>query len=101
MEHIFLFYLEYLCKVALSQFGVILFGVGFIFALVTLPVEWDATVRAKRLMVANGIVQPQEAYDTGKVLDAAFLTYVAAAVSALLTLLYYALRLGLLGGRND
>ena len=52
-------------------------------------------------MVGDGIVQPQEAHDAGKVLDAAFLTYVAAAVSALLTLLYYALRLGLLGGRDD
>ena len=99
--YIFILLGVFMQSMALSQFGVILFGVGFIFALVTLPVEWDATVRAKRLMVANGIVQPQEAYDTGKVLDAAFLTYVAAAVSALLTLLYYALRLGLLGGRND
>ena len=88
-------------SMAMSQFGVILFGVGFVFALVTLPVEWDATARAKRLMVGDGIVQPQEAHDAGKVLDAAFLTYVAAAVSALLTLLYYALRLGLLGGRDD
>ena len=99
--YIFILLGVFMQSMALSQFGVILFGVGFIFALVTLPVEWDATARAKRLMVANGIVQPQEAYDTGKVLDAAFLTYVAAAVSALLTLLYYALRLGLLGGRND
>ena len=99
--YIFILLGVFMQSMALTQFGVILFGVGFIFALVTLPVEWDATVRAKRLMVANGIVQPQEAYDTGKVLDAAFLTYVAAAVSALLTLLYYALRLGLLGGRND
>ena len=57
--------------------------------------------RIKRQMVTDGIVLPQEAADAGKVLDAAFLTYVAAAVSALLTLLYYMLRLGLLGGRDD
>ncbi|MBT8042053.1 MAG: zinc metallopeptidase, partial [Pontiella sp.] len=63
--------------------------------------EWDATARAKRQMVTDGIVQPSEAQDAGKVLDAAFLTYVAAAVSALLTLLYYMMRLGLLGGRDD
>jgi Zn-dependent membrane protease YugP len=86
---------------AMAQFGVILFAVGFVFALVTLPVEWDASARAKRQMVADGIVQPSEAQDAGKVLDAAFLTYVAAAVSALLTLLYYMMRLGLLGGRDD
>ena len=85
-------------SMAMSQFGVIYLALGFCLRLVTLPVEWDATARAKRLMVSDGIVQPQEAHDAGKVLDAAFLTYVAAAVSALLTLLYYALRLGLLGG---
>lgn len=88
-------------SMALAKFGVILFGIGFIFALVTLPVEWDASARAKRQMVADGIVMPSEAADAGKVLDAAFLTYVAAAVSALLTLLYYMMRLGLLGGRDD
>ncbi|MBN2684485.1 MAG: zinc metallopeptidase [Pontiellaceae bacterium] len=81
--------------------GVWLFAIGFIFALVTLPVEWDASARAKRQMVTDGIVLPSEANDAGKVLDAAFLTYVAAAVSALLTLLYYMMRLGLLGGRDD
>lgn len=77
--------------------GVILMGIGFIFSLITLPVEWDATNRAKKLMVTNGIVLPQEAHDAGKVLDAAFLTYVAAAISALMTLLYYMWRLGLFG----
>ena len=85
----------------LAQLGVWLFAIGFIFALVTLPVEWDASARAKRQMVADGIVHPSEAVDAGKVLDAAFLTYVAAAVSALLTLLYYMMRLGLLGGGRD
>ena len=85
----------------MAKLGVVLFGIGFIFALVTLPVEWDASARAKRQMVTDGIVVPSEADDAGKVLDAAFLTYVAAAVTALLTLLYYMMRLGLLGGRND
>ncbi len=85
----------------MAKLGVALFAVGFAFALVTLPVEWDASARAKRQMVSDGIVMPNEAADAGKVLDAAFLTYVAAAVSALLTLLYYMMRLGLLGGRDD
>ena len=85
----------------MARLGVWLFGIGFIFALVTLPVEWDASARAKRQMVTDGIVMPSEAAVAGKVLNAAFLTYVAAAVSALLTLLYYMMRLGLLGGRSD
>lgn len=85
----------------LATAGVWLFGIGFLFALVTLPVEWDASARAKRQMVTDGIVLPSEANDAGKVLDAAFLTYVAAAVSSLLTLLYYMMRLGLLGGNDD
>jgi Zn-dependent membrane protease YugP len=85
----------------MAKLGVVLFGIGFLFALVTLPVEWDASARAKRQMVTDGIVVPSEADDAGKVLDAAFLTYVASAVTALLTLLYYMMRLGLLGGRND
>lgn len=91
----------FLQSMLMTKFGVLLFAVGFIFALVTLPVEWDASARAKRQMVTDGIVLPSEATDAGKVLDAAFLTYVAAAVSALLTLLYYMMRLGLLGGRDD
>lgn len=85
----------------MAQFGVVLFAVGFLFALVTLPVEWDASARAKKQMVTNGIVASGEANDAGKVLNAAFLTYVASAISALLTLLYYMMRLGLLGGRDD
>jgi len=99
--YVFILLGVFMQSAAMAQFGVALFAIGFVFALVTLPVEWDATARAKRQMVTDGIVQPAEAQDAGKVLDAAFLTYVAAAVSALLTLLYYMMRLGLLGGRDD
>jgi Zn-dependent membrane protease YugP len=99
--YIFIMLGMFMQSAAMAKFGVGLFAIGFIFALVTLPVEWDASARAKRQMVTDGIVQPSEAADAGKVLDAAFLTYVAAAVSALLTLLYYMMRLGLLGGRDD
>jgi len=99
--YIFILLGVFMQSMVMAKFGVWLFGIGFVFALITLPVEWDATARAKRQMVTDGIVIPSEAADAGKVLDAAFLTYVAAAVSALLTLLYYMMRLGLLGGRND
>ena len=83
----------------LLALGCLLFALTVVFSLVTLPVEWDASARAKKLMVAAGIVSPREQQDAGKVLNAAFLTYVAAAVTAILTLLYYLMRAGLLGRR--
>jgi uncharacterized protein len=81
--------------------GIGLFSLAVLFSLVTLPVEYDASARAKREMVAAGIVSRAEQEDAGRVLDAAFLTYVAAAVSSIMTLLYYLLRAGLLGGRSN
>jgi len=83
--------------------GIVLFGAAVLFSLVTLPVEWDASSRAKAHIVSAGIVSPGQETQAGRVLNAAFLTYVAGAISALLTLLYYLLRSGLLGGgrRND
>jgi Zn-dependent membrane protease YugP len=81
--------------------GVVLFSCVLAFQLVTLPVEFDASARAKKLAVANGIVLPQEREGIDRVLNAAALTYVAAAVSTLLTLLYFLMRAGLLGGRRD
>ncbi len=87
-------------SLALVKLGIALFAVVVLFSLVTLPVEWDASARAKRLMVASGIVSAGEQQRAGQVLNAAFLTYIAAAVSALLTLLYFLVRSGLLGGRR-
>lgn len=86
---------------ALMQVGALLFGAVVLFSLVTLPVEWNATARAKLLMTEAGIVTQSEAADAGKVLNAAFLTYVASAFTALMTFLYYLMRSGLLGGRRD
>lgn len=80
--------------------GALLLTVSVLFTLVTLPVEWDASARAKRLMVQDGIVSPLQERDAGAVLDAAFLTYLAAAVSAVMTLLYWLYRSGLIGGRR-
>lgn len=78
--------------------GVCLFSVGVVFSLVTLPVEWDASRRAKIAMDEVGMLSPEENRHASKVLNAAFLTYLAAAITSLLTLLYYLFRLGLLGG---
>lgn len=81
--------------------GIVLIGFSVLFSLVTLPVEWNASTRAKRLMVDCGIVSQPEAGAAGRVLNAAFLTYIAGAVSGIATLLYYLLRSGLLGGRRN
>jgi hypothetical protein len=88
-------------SLALVKVGVVLFGAMVLFSIVTLPVEWNASSRAKTLMVSTGLVTEEEQPAAARVLNAAFLTYVAAAFSALMTLLYYLLRLGLLGGRGD
>jgi len=81
--------------------GAGLFALMVLFTLVTLPVEWNASARAKTAMVRTGIVSEREGYAAGEVLNAAFLTYLAAAVSAVLTLLYYLWRAGVFGGRRD
>jgi Zn-dependent membrane protease YugP len=82
----------------LAVAGVFMFGAVVLFQIVTLPVEFDATARAKRLAVESGIIYPEERYGMDKVLNAAALTYVAAAVTSLLTLLYYMMKAGLIGG---
>lgn len=77
----------------LAWIGIIVLAAATAFTLVTLPVEFDASKRAKELLVSEGVVTTQEVEGVDKVLDAAALTYVAAAVSALATLAYYVFRL--------
>jgi hypothetical protein len=81
--------------------GAVLFSAVLLFQIVTLPVEFDASARAKRLAVENGIILEQERAGMNRVLNAAAMTYVAAAVSTLATLAYFLLRAGLLGGSRD
>ena len=76
--------------------GCALFAAAVVFSVVTLPVEWDASARAKTAMVDAGIVTEQEVGGAGSVLNAAFLTYLAAAITSLMTLLYYLHRSGVL-----
>lgn len=72
--------------------GIVLFSVVVVFQLVNLPVEFDASRRAKELLTSTGIVaQGGEAREMSSVLSAAALTYVAATVSSIATLLYYIL----------
>ena len=98
-------FLMFMANTQLGQtvvlFGAMLFSAVLVFQIVTLPVEFDASNRAKRLAVEYGIVAAQEREGMDKVLNAAAMTYVAAVVSTLMTLLYFLLRAGLLGGSRD
>jgi Zn-dependent membrane protease YugP len=81
--------------------GAVLFSAVLLFQLVTLPVEFDASNRAKALVVEQGIVSSSERAGMDKVLNAAAMTYVAAVASSAMTLLYFLVRSGVLGGRRD
>ncbi len=72
--------------VSLLDVGIVLFSFGVLFQLVTLPVEFDASKRALVQLNTLGLVAPQEQAGAKKVLDAAALTYVAAATAAILSL---------------
>jgi Zn-dependent membrane protease YugP len=82
----------------LAWIGVFAFAGGAIFALATLPVELNASNRARKLLTDSGLVNsPEEMKGVSNVLNAAALTYVAALVTALLQLLYF---VNLVGGRR-
>jgi len=86
----------------LAVLGVALFAMATAFTIVTVPVEFDASARAKQQLQELGIVRPgTEANAVSSVLTAAGLTYVAAAITAILQLLYWAYRAGLIGGRRN
>ena len=68
---------------------------------VTLPVELNASSRAKQMVYESGFVTESERGGVSKVLSAAAMTYVAAALTSIATLLYYLMRAGLLGGRSN
>ncbi len=85
----------------LAWVGVIFFSAVVLFALITLPVEFDASARAKRILVEQGIITREELKGVNEVLDAAALTYVAAAVQAISTLLYYVFLLSGFGRREE
>ncbi len=84
----------------LAWAGVLLFSTTTLFTLITLPVEFDASSRALATL-SGRYLSDDEVRGARKVLNAAALTYVAAFVTSLLTLLYWAHALGLLGGRDD
>ena len=87
--------------VNVAWLGVIAFSTGALFALFTLPVEFNASSRAKRLLVESGIIMGEEEQrGVNNVLNAAALTYVAGLITAVLQLLYYVMLVSGLGGRR-
>ena len=83
----------------LCQIGILMFTLAVLFQLVTLPVEFNASNRAVRLLEDQGILVGEEVKGTKRVLSAAALTYVAAAASSILQLLRLIILYG--GRRRD
>ncbi len=81
--------------------GILLFSAFVVFTLVTLPVEFNASRRAVAALQQSGMITSQEVSGTWAVLRAAALTYVAAAIGAIMQLLYFLWRAGLIGGSHD
>jgi hypothetical protein len=82
----------------LALIGLLMFAATAVFSIITIPVEMDASKRAKAMLTSSGVLHTSEMKGVETVLDAAALTYVAGAVQVLSTLLYYALIL--FGGRR-
>lgn len=83
----------------IAWLGVLVFSGGALFALATLPVEFNASARAKELLYATGIIQTEEERrGVNQVLNAAAMTYVAGLITAVLQLLYFVF---LVGRRRD
>ncbi|MEJ2707073.1 MAG: zinc metallopeptidase [Anaerolineales bacterium] len=86
---------------SLAMLGVVVFSGGALFALATLPVELNASARAKRMLTDTGlIISEEERQGVNRVLNAAALTYVAALITAVLQLLYFVSLVFGMGGRR-
>jgi uncharacterized protein len=91
MAYMGIFFAGFIFRQFFHQFiliAIVMFGIMTLFQLVTLPVEFDASRRAKEQLFRLGLVREDERAGISKVLDAAALTYVAALVSSVLQLLY-------------
>lgn len=88
-------------SLSMVYLGVILFTGVVAFQLITLPVEFNASSRAKAQLQNLGLVTAGDATGVQKVLSAAAMTYVAGALAAIMQLLYYLIQLGLLGDRDE
>jgi Zn-dependent membrane protease YugP len=86
---------------AMIWLGILLFSAFVVFTLITLPVEFNASSRALATLKDTGILVGPELDGASAVLNAAAMTYVASAASAIIQLLYFVWRAGLLGGRDE
>ena len=90
----------FLQQMNIAWLGVLVFSGGALFALATLPVEFNASARAKELLYSTGIIQTEEERrGVNTVLNAAAMTYVAGLITAVLQLLYFVFLIG--GRRRD
>jgi Zn-dependent membrane protease YugP len=86
----------------LAWLGVAVFAVGFVFALATVPVEMNASARARKMLSEAGIIQAgEEARGVNSVLNAAALTYIGALTQALMQLLYFISMVAGMGRRRS
>jgi Zn-dependent membrane protease YugP len=88
----------FMSMMGLVKIGIILFSAVVVFQIITLPVEFNASSRAKKMLQEYAIVSSGDMRGVSAVLNAAAMTYVAAAASAVMTLLYFLIRSGILGG---
>lgn len=86
---------------SLIKVGILFFTAVVVFQLITLPVEFNASRRALKVLYDTNILTKRELTGAREVLTAAALTYVAAATAAILQLLYFLIRAGLIGGREE
>ncbi|MBN1440227.1 MAG: zinc metallopeptidase [Anaerolineales bacterium] len=85
----------------IAWLGVLFFSLGAVFALATLPVEFDASRRARAILAENGMLPgAEDIRGVNEVLNAAAMTYVAGLATAVMQLLYYVTLLGGMGGRR-
>jgi Zn-dependent membrane protease YugP len=81
--------------------GIAVFSLTVFFQLVNLPVEFDASRRARRMLLSTGMIMEDEETEVARVLNAAALTYVAATLTSILTLLYYVTRASGMGRSGE
>jgi len=81
--------------------GIFVFSATVLFQLVNLPVEFDASRRARKMLLSTGLITVEEEPEVARVLNAAALTYVAATVTSLVTLLYYVFQASGMGRSDD
>jgi Zn-dependent membrane protease YugP len=90
-----------LSSMMMIKIGIAAFAAVVVFQLINLPVEFDASRRARLALVDGGLIDRDEDVVVKRVLSAAAMTYVAATLTSVLTLLYFLFRSGLLGGRSS